>query len=221
MPHLAARMITDRSHLGAILDAITSAGITRTFVIGGDAPEPGKYLDALSLLRDMDDLGHPFGEIGIACYPEGHAVIPSPPLLQALRDKEEYASYMTTQMCFDPNAIVDWITARRADGIALPVHLGVPGVAELTKLVTLSARIGIGDSRRYLAKNSRLIGRLVRPGGFSADGLLDALGSHLAGPSLAIEGIHLFTFNQVADTEEWRHRYLETLRHGHENEETA
>ena len=61
---------------------------------------------------------------------EGHAFIADGPLLDALREKAAFASYMTTQLCFDPAAIDAWIAARRAEGIALPVHLGIPGVAE-------------------------------------------------------------------------------------------
>ena len=44
----------------------------------------------------------------------------------------------------------------RAAGVTLPVHLGVPGVAEITKLMTIAARIGVADSARYLKKNRNL-----------------------------------------------------------------
>lgn len=217
VPHLAARMIADRAHLQSLLDAISTAGIDRTFVVGGDASEPGEYLDARSLLRDMDELGHPFREIGIGCYPEGHAVIPRDVLLQALRDKAPHADYMTTQMCFDPAVILDWVSARRSEGIELPVHLGVPGVADVTRLIRVSARIGIGDSTRFLSKNTQLLGRLVKPGGFAADGLLDGLASAAADPAVGIVGLHIFTFNEVATTEAWRGRYLEQLHEDQRN----
>ena len=46
----------------------------------------------------------------------------------------------------------------RAAGVTLPVHLGTPGVAELTKLMTISARIGVADSARYLKKNRKMVG---------------------------------------------------------------
>jgi len=212
VPHVAARMIADRAHLQVVLDALGAAGITRAFVIGGDATEPGIYFDALSLLRAMDELGHPFSEIGIGCYPEGHPLIAPLDLLQALHDKAPFAAYMTTQMCFDAELVASWIAARRNDGVTLPVHLGVPGVVEITKLVRLSARIGIGDSRRYLAKNTKLLGHLVRPGGYSPDGLLDGLGPYVADDALGIVALHLYTFNQVEATEAWRRRYLEELR---------
>ena len=70
---------------------------------------------------------------------------------------------MTTQLCFDPGAIGAWLAARRAEGLALPVHLGVPGVAEPHKLLAISARIGVADTHRFLTKNVRFVARLVRP----------------------------------------------------------
>src|SRR6185295_17105617 len=130
VPHLSARMIRDRAHLAELIAWLEGAGVDRAFVVGGDAKEPGDYPDGLSLLRAMAEIGHPLSEIGIPAYPQGHAFIADAPLLDALRAKAEFASYMTTQLCFDPNAIASWLTARRAEGITLPVHLGLPGVAE-------------------------------------------------------------------------------------------
>ena len=45
---------------------------------------------------------------------------------------------MTTQLCFDPAAIGSWIAARRAEGLTLPVHIGLPGVAEPHKLLAIT-----------------------------------------------------------------------------------
>ena len=90
---------------------------------------------------------------------------------------------MTTQICFDPNAIASWLRARRADGITLPVHLGLPGVAEPQRLLAISARIGVADTHRFLVKNTRFVARLIRSGGFyRPDGLLDGLAPLIADP---------------------------------------
>jgi methylenetetrahydrofolate reductase (NADPH) len=209
--HLSARMIRDRSHLATLLDRAATAGIDRAFIVGGDADEPGEFLDGLSLLRAMADLGHPFGELGVPCYPQGHPDIPADRLLEALAAKQPYVQYMTTQMCFDPKAIRSFIAARRREGIALPVHIGLPGVAEIQKLALISARIGVKDSRRFLSKNVRLVGQLVRPGGYRPDGLLEALGPDFVDPAADIRDLHVYTFNQVETTEEWRRKYLGIL----------
>src|SRR4051794_8699767 len=130
VPHLSARMVRDRSHLTDLIAWLSGAGVDRAFVVGGDAKEPGDYPDGLSLLRAMAEIGHPLSEIGIPCYPQGHAFIADGPLLEALHAKAAFASYMTTQLCFDPGAIATWIAQRRAEGLELPIHIGVPGVAE-------------------------------------------------------------------------------------------
>jgi methylenetetrahydrofolate reductase (NADPH) len=212
VPHLSARMVRDRAHLADLIAWLEGAGVDRAFVVGGDAKEPGDYVDGLSLLREMAEIGHPLAEIGIPCYPQGHAFIADGPLLEALRSKAAYASYMTTQLCFDPGAVATWLAARRAEGLALPVHVGVPGVAEPHRLLAISARIGVADTHRFLTKNVRFVAKLLRSGGFyRPDGLLEGLAPHIADPAAGIVDIHLYTFNAVDATERWRQDYIARL----------
>jgi methylenetetrahydrofolate reductase (NADH) len=212
VPHLSARMVRDRSHLADLIAWLEGAGVDRAFIVGGDAKEPGDYADGLSLLRDMAEIGHPLSEIGIPCYPQGHAFIADGPLLEALHAKAAFASYMTTQLCFDPGAIATWIAERRAEGLELPIHVGVPGVAEPHKLLAISARIGVADTHRFLTKNLRFVARLVRSGGFyRPDALLEGLAPHLADPAAGIVDLHMYTFNAVDTLETWRRSYLANL----------
>jgi methylenetetrahydrofolate reductase (NADPH) len=213
VPHLSARMVRDRAHLADLVAWLEGAGVDRAFVVGGDAKEPGDFPDGLSLLREMAEIGHPLSEIGIPAYPQGHAFIADGPLLEALRAKAEFASYVTTQLCFDPGAIGSWIAARRAEGMRLPVHVGVPGVAEPQKLLAISARIGVADTHRFLVKNVRFVTRLVRSGGFyRPDALLAGLAPFAADPAVGIVDLHMYTFNAVEGFESWRRAYLERLR---------
>ena len=212
VPHLSARMIRDRAHLRDLLAWLVGAGVARAFVVGGDEKEPGDYPDGLSLLRDMAEIGHEL-EIGIPCYPDGHAFIPDSVLLEALHAKARFATYMTTQLCFDPGAIATWLAARRAEGLTLPAHVGVPGVAEPGRLLAIAARIGVADTHRFLTKNLRFVARLVRQGGFyRPDALVEGLAPHAADPAMGISELHLYTFNAVDTTEAWRARYLAGLR---------
>jgi methylenetetrahydrofolate reductase (NADPH) len=214
VPHLSAHMIRDEAHLSELLQRSRASGLTRAFVVGGDAKDRGVYHDGLALLHAMDEIGHPFTQIGVPSYPEGHVDIPAPRLLEVLLEKQRYAVYMATQMSFNPGAIVAWIGQMRAEGVTLPVHLGTPGVAEITKLMTISARIGIADSARYLKKNRRMVGSLLTPGKFGPDALLEGMGPALTDPGAAIEALHLFTFNQVQATVDWQRRMLATLAEG-------
>ncbi|MCI0344446.1 MAG: methylenetetrahydrofolate reductase [Chloroflexi bacterium] len=215
VPHLAARMVRDRGHLSDIVAWLRAAGVTRAFVVGGDAKDPGAYPDGLSLLRDLAEIGHPLTEIGIPCYPEGHAFIPTPELLDALRAKAQFASYMTTQMCFDPTAIEVWLWSRRAEDITLPVHLGVPGVAEAHRLLSIATRIGVADTGRFVAKNVGFVARLLRSGGFyRPNGLLEGLAPLIADPAAGVVDLHVYTFNAVDTTERWRRAYVASLAAG-------
>lgn len=208
VPHLSARMVRDRAHLCDLVAWLEGANVRRAFVVGGDEKEPGAYPDGLSLLREMAEIGHPLGEIGIPCYPQGHAFIADRLLLESLRAKATFASYMTTQLCFDPATIGAWVSARRAEGIELPVHLGIPGVAEPHRLLAIAARIGVADTHRFLSKNVKFVARLLRSGGFyRPDGLLEGLAPVIADPAAGIVDLHLYTFNAVAATEAWRQQY--------------
>ena len=205
IPHLSARMIRDRAHLSELLTRLADAGIDRAFVVGGDADEPGDFLDALALIRAMADLGKLPTEVGVGCYPQGHPDIPNKALLQALRDKAPFAAYMTTQLCFDPKAIGAFIAARRAEGNSLKVKIGLPGVAEIPKLLSISARIGVKDASRFVLKNTRLVGALLRSGGiYRPTSLVEKLAAVIADPAANVLGFHVYTFNNVPATVEWR-----------------
>jgi methylenetetrahydrofolate reductase (NADPH) len=205
IPHLSARMIRDRAHLAELLSKLADGGIDRAFVVGGDADEPGEFLDGLSLIRAMHDLGKAPNELGCPCYPEGHPDIPTPVLEQALRDKAPLVQYMTTQLCFDPKSIAAFIAARRAEGNELHVKLGIPGVAEIPKLLSISARIGVKNATKFVAKNAGLVGALLKAGGiYKPNGLMKGLAPIIADPAAKVVGLHVYTFNNVPATLEWR-----------------
>jgi methylenetetrahydrofolate reductase (NADH) len=213
IPHLSARMIRDRAALADLLDRARGAGLTDAFVVGGDADEPGEYLDGLSLLRAMTELGHPFATIGCPAYPQGHPDIPESALAAALDDKAPYITHVTTQMDFDTAAIGRWVRERRAESFAPEVVIGTPGVADPQKLLSIAARIGVKDARRFLVKNLRFVTGLAKSGGFyKPTGFVEALAPLIADPAARVSGLHLYTFNAVEATETWRQSMLERLR---------
>jgi methylenetetrahydrofolate reductase (NADPH) len=203
-PHLSARMIEDRSELVQITRRLSEAGVTDVLVVGGDSDDHGKFKDASSLLREMEDIGHNFTDVGITGYPEGHPFIPGDTLRMAMLEKQKYATYITTQMCFDPDAIATWLRGTRIDGVKLPVMVGVPGVVEPLRLVRVATRIGVGTSVRFLQKNRKALWRLLRPGAYRPGKLVRSLNA--LDPALNLVGLHLFTFNQVESTWNWYER---------------
>ena len=210
-PHLSARSIRDRAHLADIVARIRNAGIRKAFVVGGDGDALGEFRDGLTLLQALEPLGGWLEEIGVPSYPEGHPTIADRILLDDLRAKQRYAHATTTQMSFNPGAVASWITRIRDAGITLPIHLGVPGVLPLRKLMTVAARIGVTESLRYLLKNRSLLGHLVQGSAFGADALLIGLAAAIADPRTNVRALHVFTMNQIAETVEWQRSLMAEL----------
>ena len=212
VPHLAARMITGRAELEEIADRLHGKGITSVFVPGGDAEPAGDYPDALALLKDLSGLASPFAHVGITGYPESHPTIHDDLTVQSMWDKRAYATHIVSNLTFDPGLVRDWVHRLRARGVTMPLLLGMPGPVERAKLLGMATRIGVGESTRFLAKNKGLFARLAAPGGFTGESFLERCAPALAEESALVEGLHVFTFNQIAETETWRTAMLERLR---------
>src|ERR687889_1594658 len=209
VPHIAARLVADGVHLQKILRWFDEHGLREIHVIGGDAREPvGPYASAFELLEAMSRLEHDIEVVGIGGYPEGHPLIDDEELDRALLDKQPFASYVVTQLCFDPDAILGWISSVRHKGIRLPVYVGLPGVVDRKKLLQVSLKVGVGDSARFLKKKTGLVGMLLKPGGYSPDELVERLAPYAGDEHYDIAGLHLYTFNQVESTAKWRQRML-------------
>ena len=212
IPHIAARMVRDRGHLREILERLDALRVESIFVPGGDAARPaGDYDCSLDLLRDIADIGHAIEDIGVAAHPEGHPLVGPDELMRVLRAKQPYATYFVTQMCFDADVLVRWLREVRAAGVTLPAWIGLPGVAEIGKLLALSLRIGVGRSVRVLNRQKGLVRRLVGGRSYQPDELLTGIAGHLDEDALNIDGFHLFCFNNVEKTEAWRQQTLRRL----------
>lgn len=211
VPHLAARMVEGRAHLEKLVPRLTEVGVTTVFVPGGDAAPGDGYADALGLLQDLAEMGNPFQRVGVAGYPESHPTIHDDIAVQSMWDKRKYATHVVSNLTFDPDVIANWIHRMRLRGIELPLLLGIPGPVEVTKLLTMATRIGVGDSTRFLAKQKGVMTRLVTPGGFTGERFLEQCAPTLGEPEARVEGLHVYTFNQVEETAAWRADLLARL----------
>jgi methylenetetrahydrofolate reductase (NADPH) len=210
VPHVAARVVRDKGHLREILSRLEDARVASVFVPGGDAAQPvGDYDCSLDLLRDMAEIGYSIKDVGVAAHPEGHALVENDELLRLLREKQEIATYLVTQMCFDPDVLVRWLREIRSAGVTMPAWLGLPGVAEIPKLIALSLKIGVGQSVRVLKKQKGLVRKMLTARPYQPDDLLTGLQPYLDEANLDIPGFHLFSFNNIERTERWR---VETLK---------
>jgi len=211
VPHLSARLIRDRHELGQIVDALKAAGVTNVFVVAGDAREPaGEFPDSLSLIAALPE-GHGFTEIGVTGYPESHPFIDDDITVQAMWDKRRLATYIVSNMSFDPATVAAWIGRVRRRGVQLPIHIGMAGVADPIKLMRVSTRIGVADAARFLRGHPSWVARMFRPGGYEPGRFLHALQPAIADPGLNVAGLHVFTFNEIEPTERWRREMLSRL----------
>jgi methylenetetrahydrofolate reductase (NADPH) len=207
VPHLAARQLSGEEELRRFAGRLGELGITRLYLIGGDqTPPAGPYDSALQVLEALQRIDHGLTRIGVACYPEGHPKIGDAALAEALRDKQPYAAYMVSQLCFNPEVLVSWLRRVRGQGITLPLRLGLAAPMQVSRLLTLGPQIGVGSSVRYLAKQHGFIGNMLKGGAYKPEDLLAEMGDALTEPGLGIEGLHLFSFNQVEETARWQQR---------------
>ncbi|NLV15244.1 methylenetetrahydrofolate reductase [Haloarcula argentinensis] len=215
VPHIAARYVEDRTQLESIAERLKQAGITDIFVPGGDREEPaGEYESALDMLEALAETAYSFEEVGITGYPEGHDFIDDETLAESMTQKAPYATYIVTQLCYDPDAVLEWVEDIRARGIELPVEVGIPGVMNYQRLMQISQKVGVGDSIKFLRKTTGILGfvkQLVGSRGtYEPDELIDGLAPYVGDDEYNIRGVHIYTFNQTPDTEEWRHGRLDS-----------
>lgn len=211
VPHLAARMISGRDELVEIVERLRAAGIDSVFVPAGDADAVGDYSGSLDLLHDLTAMGSPFRHVGVTGYPESHPTIADDVTVQAMWDKRHHATTLVSNLCFDPQLVRTWVQRVRSRGAVMPLLIGMPGPVERTKLLSMATKIGVSESTRFLAKNKSVFARIAMPGGFSPEKFLERIAPTTQEPASHVEGLHLFTFNQVAETEAWRQEQLGRL----------
>ncbi len=210
VPHLSARLVRDGGHLTEIVPRLITVGVDDVFVPAGDADPPsGEFTSALDLLERLAELDNPFARVGITGYPETHPKIEDDVTVQAMWDKRRHATYIVSNLCLDPAMLRHWISRIRRRGVTLPLLLGLAGPVDRTKLMTMAAKIGVADSARFAAGHSGSLIRLSTPGAYQPERLLARLAHTLADPTSKVEGLHIFTFNQVGQTEAWRQRLFD------------
>ncbi len=209
VPHIAARLVEGPEHVAKIAKWMKTEGYETLFCVAGDAEEPsGPYEGAHGFLSDLFAQDHGLTKVGITSYPDGHALISNEICHEQLHAKQALLTeagvdgWASTQMCFDTDLITNWLRAERDAGFTLPVHLGIPGVVDRSKLMTMGVRLGVGASLRFLKKNRAAVTKLLAPGAYDPDDILEPMVDDLE--DLNISGLHVFTFNQVEATEQWR-----------------
>lgn len=213
VPHISARMVEGEEHVAQLAAWLRQHAVAELFVIAGDKEYPhGPYHNGLAFLRALLDHETGLSRVGVPSYPDGHPLIDAGLVRAALHEKQALIAAAgltgstTTQMCLDPGRIDRWLTEERNLGLELPVDLGVPGVVDRAKLMTMGMRLGVGSSLRFLRKHRSTMVRLLSPGGYDPTDLVVGVAGEA--DRLGVRGLHSFTFNRVAATRDWQEQVL-------------
>jgi methylenetetrahydrofolate reductase (NADPH) len=224
MPHFPARIIPDAATLRDWVARYKGEADVRQGLIlaGGVAQPAGAFHSSMQLLESGAFDG--FERLHVAGHPEGNKDIDPDGsdrmVMEALRWKQAFAERtdarmaLATQFCFDADPVIDWANRLAAEGIALPVHIGVAGPAKLQTLIKFAIACGVGPSLKVLQKRAMDVTKLLMP--YEPDAFLEALAAHkAANPAFGIEAVHFFPLGGIKATADW------TQRHGQRPQRAA
>jgi methylenetetrahydrofolate reductase (NADPH) len=208
VPHVAARRLASERELAEFLARIRGeADIRRLLVVAGDSDIAGPYADALAVIERGGLREAGIAEIGVAGHPEGHPKIVDTALREAMTSKLVVARdaglrvHIVSQFSFAPDRIVKWLQQLRADGIGVPVKIGMAGPTRLPSLLRYAMRCGVKASVQGLVSGAAtaLVGHV------GPDRIIDAL---RAAPDMVGDiAPHVFSFGGLVDTA----RYVATV----------
>ncbi len=106
---------------------------------------------------------------------------------------------IATQFCFEAAPVIAWADRLAAEGIRLPIHIGVAGPAKLQTMIKFAMACGVGPSLRVLQRRAADVTRLLLP--FTPDEFLRDLAAHkAANPGFGIEQVHFFPLGGITQT---------------------
>ncbi|MEM7422887.1 MAG: methylenetetrahydrofolate reductase [Pseudomonadota bacterium] len=211
MPHFAARGIADRTQLADWIARYQGeAGVDQALLLGGgyDAPV-GDFDSSMGLIETglFDASG--FKRLHVAGHPEGNKDIDPDGsernVTDALRWKQSFSDRtdadmaIATQFCFEAAPVIAWADRLKAEGIDLPIHIGVAGPAKLQTMIKFAMACGVGPSLRVLQRRAMDVAKLVLP--FTPEDILRDLAAHKAAhPDFNIAQVHFFPLGGITKT---------------------
>jgi len=208
--HLTARDMPSKVVLDDVLARYTSeAGAEEILLIAGDMPSPtGEFSDTITILRTGILEKRGIKAAGLAGHPEGSKTIGEARVREAVKAKNAFAKEtsiklrLVTQFGFEAAPFVAWEKQLRAEGITLPVHIGIPGPASFPTLLRFAAECGVGASIRALSSRAGSFAKLATVS-HPDDVLLGIAESVRETPGSLIVGPHFFPFGGLKKTAEW------------------
>ena len=214
MPHFPARIIADKAMLGDWIARYQGeADVKQALLLAGGISEPqGDFHSSMQLLETglFDAAG--FERLHVAGHPEGNRDIDTDGtdamVMDALRWKNAFAERtdakmaLATQFAFEAKPIIKWVERLQAEGITLPVHIGIAGPAKLQTLIKFAIACGVGPSLRVLQKRAMDVTKLIMP--YEPWDVVTELAEHKAkNPDFGIESVHFFPLGGIKTNGEW------------------
>jgi methylenetetrahydrofolate reductase (NADPH) len=211
MPHFPARIIKDRATLTDWVARYKDVGVRQGLLLAGGVPQPvGDFATSMQLLETGAFTG--FDRLHVAGHPEGNKDIDpdgsDKMVMEAARWKSAFSERtdaqmaMATQFCFEAGPVIDWVNRLQAEGIKLPVHIGVAGPAKLQTLIKFAIACGVGASLRVLQKRAMDVTKLLLP--YEPTEFVADLAAHKAkNPGFGIEQVHFFPLGGIKTNAQW------------------
>ena len=211
MPHIPARIIKNKAMLAEWISMYKNeANVDQALLLaGGSSDVLGEFDSSMQLIETglFDQAG--FKRLHVAGHPEGSKDIDpdggSKNVSNALSWKQEFSKRtdaqmaIATQFCFDADAVSQWATNIKNNGIDIPIHIGIAGPAKLQTLLRFSIECGIGPSMKILTKRAKDITKLLLP--YKPTEILKGLAEHKKqDPELNIEQVHFFPIGGIKQT---------------------
>lgn len=218
-PILSARRMPSGESIVKMLDALDERGVGQLFLVGGDPLQPaGPFEGARAVIQGGFLDARRLDGIGLPGYPEGHPIVPHEDLMGHLQTKVEllqgkgFRTDITTQICIDPLAVVDWIEQVRGQGILSPIRIGVPSPTTLDAMMRFCrlcrVEVSVASLQRYDWIDEAQPER-VDPSRFM-ETILNRLTQDL-GPV----HMHLFPMGDLAEALAWFHSAFSSSTGGH------
>ena len=217
MPHIPARIIENAAMLEEWLNRYREeAGIDQALLLAGGVDKPyGEFTSSMDLLetglfekfefRRLHVAGHPEGNKDIS--PDGSTAIMDDALAfkQAYRDRTGIDMAIATQFAFDAKPFIAWAERIAANGITLPIHVGIAGPAKLQTLIKYALACGVGASMRVLQRRAADVTKLMMP--YEPTEMLQELAAYVADhPESLIKQVHCFPLGGIRASAEWAAR---------------
>ena len=120
----------------------------------------------------------------------------------AFMERTDARMAMATQFCFEAKPVIAWVDRLKAEGIKLPIHIGIAGPAKLQTLIKFAIACGVGASLRVLQKRAMDVTKLLLP--YEPTDVVSALAAHKAANlNFGIESVHFFPLGGIKTNAAW------------------